>query len=194
MIGIDEVGRGCWAGPLLVVAARTSGKLPGGLDDSKKLTALKREQLMTEIRQSCDIGEGWVSAAEIDALGLADAMRYGVKRALKAIGASDNEEIIMDGSVNYCSSRFKNVRCVPRADSLYPVVSAASIYAKVLRDRHMQNQAHLYPGYGFEAHVGYGTAKHQAALASSGVCYLHRRSFKPIKAYLIDEKYLSIES
>src|SRR4051812_6898730 len=102
MIGIDEVGRGCWAGPLLVVAARVSSTLPQGLKDSKKLNKKQRENLFSYIHLSCDLGEGWVSAPEIDTLGLTGAMKLGVARALTAIQAENSEEIIMDGLINYC--------------------------------------------------------------------------------------------
>jgi ribonuclease HII len=182
MIGIDEVGRGCWAGPLLVVAARQVGVLPKGLADSKVLSKKRREALFNDIQISCDLGEGWVSAAEIDQHGLAGAMRLGVARALANLQAQDDEVIIMDGKVNYCAKQFVGVQCVVDADATHPIVSAASIYAKVLRDRHMVAQATLFPGYSFETHVGYGTRAHQAALQLLGACELHRQSYKPIRA------------
>jgi ribonuclease HII len=185
MIGIDEVGRGCWAGPLLVVAARDSGVLPKGLDDSKKLSKKRREALFNDITLACDVGEGWITAKEIDAIGITNAMRLGVKRALMAINAQSSEVIIMDGNINYCAPDFTNVSCVVKGDSEYPVVSAASIYAKVLRDKAMADNALLFPGYGFELHVGYGTAMHAKALASLGVTTLHRLSYKPVKAFVV---------
>lgn len=184
MVGIDEVGRGCWAGPLLVVAARDSGKLPEGLADSKKLSKNKREILFSLIDSSCNIGQGWVQPSEIDELGLTAAMRLAVERALNNLGAEHHEEIIMDGNINYCSNNFVNVKAVIDADADYPLVSAASIYAKVLRDNHMAEQAVIFPNYSFEKHVGYGTAAHIAALREYGVCELHRLSYKPIKAFV----------
>lgn len=184
MIGIDEVGRGCWAGPLLVVAARQVGELPASLTDSKKLTKKKRESLISDIKIACDIGEGWVQPEEIDEYGLAAAMRIGVSRALLMLGAEPDEEIIMDGTVNYCPDEFTNVNTIARADSSHPSVSAASVYAKVTRDRHMERLAKFHPFYGFEHHVGYGTALHLAALKVHGVSTVHRKSFKPIQAYL----------
>lgn len=183
-IGIDEVGRGCWAGPLLVVAARARCVLPDGLADSKQLTKLRREVLLPMIMEACDLGEGWVQPHEIDNYGLAQAMRLGVERALLDLGAKYQEPIIMDGIVNYCPLKFENVKVVARADSTHPIVSAASIYAKVKRDNHMATAAQLYPDYGFEKHVGYGTKLHLQALMRCGVSPIHRLSYKPVKALL----------
>lgn len=185
VIGVDEVGRGCWAGPLLVVAARAKTELPAGLADSKTLSKKQRENLYALIRQSCDLGEGWVQPEEIDSLGLSRAMKIGVSRALMALGVSFEDEIIIDGLVNYCPPEFVNVRAIVKADSIHPTVSAASIYAKVTRDAHMVRVAKFHPFYGFEKHVGYGTPFHQAALRIHGVSKLHRKSYKPVKAFLI---------
>lgn len=183
MIGIDEVGRGCWAGPLLVVAAREQSELPAGLDDSKKLSKKKRELLFYDITISCDIGEGWVTAAEIDACGLSSAMQLGVARALEALGAAPNEKIIMDGLINYCDPLYTQVECVAKADSLYPIVSAASIYAKVTRDRYMSELGGHYAVYEFAKHVGYGTKLHSDLITTHGVCDMHRVSFAPLKKF-----------
>lgn len=182
MIGIDEVGRGCWAGPLLVVAARQTGSLPHGLDDSKKLSKKRRDSLKFNIEITCDIGEGWVTAPEIDAVGLTAAMKLGVGRALEAIAAQVGEEIIMDGLINYCAPTFTNVQCEAKADGLYPVVSAASIYAKVTRDKFMTELKEPYVVYEFAKHVGYGTKLHSDLLKLHGVSDQHRLSFAPIKA------------
>lgn len=185
VIGIDEVGRGCWAGPLLVVAARAKSKLPENLKDSKKLTKNARQKFHDLIIESCDLGEGWVEPHEIDTHGLAQAMRIGVSRALISLGAELHEEIIMDGPVNYCPSEYKAVKTVIKADILHPIVSAASIYAKVLRDGHMVRAAQFYPFYGFEKHVGYGTALHLSLLKIHGPSRLHRRSYKPVQASVL---------
>lgn len=184
MIGIDEVGRGCWAGPLLVVAARQKAVLPEGLADSKVLTKTRRLALIGLITGSCDIGEGWVEPDEIDALGLTAAMRLAVERALLALKTLPDESIIMDGNYNYCPDRYLNVDCVIDADATHPIVSAASIYAKVKRDQYMTDLAQTLPGYGFESHVGYGTKAHRLALQEHGVSASHRRSYKPIQAFL----------
>lgn len=184
MVGVDEVGRGCWAGPLLVVAARAKTKLPKGLKDSKLLSPRQRLALCTLIEQSCELGEGWVTALEIDTWGLSHAMRLAVKRALLHLRTADDEDIIIDGTVNYCPVNFTKVQAIAKADNTHPIVSAASIYAKVRRDAFMAKIAQDYPEYGFESHVGYGTAQHRTALEAFGLTELHRRSYKPVQAWL----------
>lgn len=184
MIGIDEVGRGCWAGPLLVVAARQTSTLSSDLADSKILTKKKRIALIDSIQQSCQLGEGWVQPSEIDEIGLTKAMQLAVERALSSIGAKPDEAIIMDGNINYCPRQYANVKCIVSADASYPIVSAASIYAKVKRDHYMSQLALDLPGYGFEKHVGYGTKQHLLALRQLGVSHCHRLSYKPVKALL----------
>lgn len=166
----------------MVAARQTRRELPAGLADSKKLTKRQREWLYAEIIFSCDLGEGWVSALEIDKFGLAEAMPLGINRALLALRVPTDEEIIMDGTVNYCQPVFTNVRCQPKADADYPLVSAASIYAKVTRDAFMAQQDEKFPQYGFSRHVGYGTPEHIQALHSHGISELHRLSFTPIRA------------
>jgi ribonuclease HII len=182
MIGIDEVGRGCLAGPILVVAARQINDLPEGLVDSKILNREQREELFVLLAGTCDFGEGWVKSVELDRLGLTKAMRLGVKRALKALNAAYDGEIVMDGPVNYFSSRYKKIQCLIDADATIPLVSAASIYAKVRRDRYMIELADKHPKYGFESHVGYGTPSHLLALKKFGsLKRVHRQLYAPIK-------------
>jgi ribonuclease HII len=183
VIGIDEVGRGCWAGPLLVVAARQREELPTGLKDSKVVSKKKRELLAPLIQQSCDIGEGWVTAQEIDRLGLTEAMRLGVVRSLIAIRATTDEVIIIDGNTNYCPATYRQATAVINADELYQLVSAASIYAKVTRDRYMSNLSGIYIPYQFDKHVGYGTKLHMEMIQEHGLTDMHRMSFAPIKKF-----------
>lgn len=183
MIGIDEVGRGAWAGPLLVVAAQEIKPIELRLRDSKKLSKKQREGFKEKLRQFCNFGEGWVEANEIDEHGLAGAMRLGVKRALENLDIQEDEEIIMDGNVNYCPDSYKNVKCVIKADDMYPAVSAASIYAKVTRDDYMA-KLKLSDDYNFATNVGYGTSKHRQAIVDNGVTEHHRKSFKPIAELL----------
>lgn len=185
-VGIDEVGRGCWAGPLLIVAAKVRENciLPIGLADSKTLSKMKRELLYPEIVESCVLGEGWVQPEEIDKYGLSKGMRIGVARALMELGTLTDEHILMDGVTNYCPPEFTNVEVMAKADSISPIVSAASIYAKVTRDRHMFRAAKFYPFYGFEKHVGYGTRLHMDLLKLHGVSKIHRLSYKPVQALL----------
>lgn len=181
MVGIDEVGRGCWAGPLLVVAARAKSELPNGLRDSKLMTKQQRLKILNMLSISCEFGEGWVSAIEIDRVGLANALRLGVKRALKSLSVMNDDEIVMDGKVNYLPAKYTAGKCLVDADDLMPIVSAASIYAKVKRDNYMAQLAKKYPDYNFEKHVGYGTRTHQQALSSLGyIKNVHRLSYAPI--------------
>jgi ribonuclease HII len=181
IVGVDEVGRGCLAGPLLVVAARATDELPDGLKDSKLLSRKQREQILNKLSICCEFGEGWVKASEIDRVGLAGALRLGVRRALAGLSVEAEAEIIMDGSVNYIPKKFKLGRCLINGDSLVPVISAASIHAKVTRDRYMMKLADRHPGYLFESHVGYGTKAHMLALKKLGALkYVHRQSYLPI--------------
>lgn len=184
IVGIDEVGRGAWAGPLLVIASRQKSKLPSGIADSKLVPKNKRMQMLSALKKAFDFGEGWVWPKEIDKHGLAEAMRIGVDRALSMLGAEYDDQIIMDGKVNYCPVGFKNVRCVVKADKSHKVVGAASIYAKVLRDNYMVIVAKVYSSYLFERHVGYGTAAHLESLEKYGPCIIHRLSYKPLLKYL----------
>lgn len=184
VIGIDEVGRGAWAGPLLVVAARQKADLSPNLKDSKLLSKTSRGSLLPGIKEVCDIGEGWVMPAEIDRLGLSEAMRLGVARALEAIDAWKNERIIVDGNINFCDSKYLRASAVVGADALFPVVSAASIAAKQARDNFMSRLPERYALWEFDRHVGYGTARHITLLKRHGVSDIHRRSYKPIKALL----------
>jgi ribonuclease HII len=177
-VGIDEVGRGCWAGPLVAGAVIIHNPI-NGLKDSKKLSAAQREHLSTEILLMAQaVGIGWVSPQEVDILGLTNAVGLAMSRALEQI-TDKYDEIIIDGSYNFFPDNAK-AKTLIKADDLVPVVSAASIVAKVARDNYMYEAAKLYPAYGFEKHVGYGTAAHKAALLIHDVTPLHRMSYKPV--------------
>lgn len=180
MVGVDEVGRGCLAGPLLVVAARPKAELPAGLKDSKLLTRQQREAFYKVLIRVCDYGEGWVTPAEINKFGLGHCLKLAVRRAINNLAADLDEEIIMDGICNYIPIKFKNRRCEAKADNNYPVVSAASIIAKVKRDDYMRALALKHSKYGFENHVGYGTKSHYAAIEKFGpLKTIHRINFAP---------------
>jgi ribonuclease HII len=181
-VGIDEVGRGCLAGPL-VAGAVVFGRPMRKLRDSKQLTKLQREKLADRIHKSAlCCGLGWVSPAEIDDLGLTAATTLAMRRAIEQLAVA-YDEIIIDGIVNYLKDEPK-ARAVIRADDTIPVVSAASIIAKVARDDYMVKIATQHPQYGFENHVGYGTRLHRERLKLHGICDLHRRSFAPVAALL----------
>lgn len=183
VLGIDEVGRGCWAGPLVAGAVILKRAIPG-VRDSKQLTRKAREALDIVIRRrAVAYGLGWVAPDELDEVGLTAAVRLAYRRALAEI-ATAYDQIIIDGNYNFLAD-LPNARAIVKADATVPAVSAASIIAKVARDRYMAQAALQYPGYGFERHVGYGTAAHAAALQQFGLCELHRRSFKPMQPYLV---------
>lgn len=179
IVGIDEVGRGSWAGPLVVGAVVMGGETIEGLTDSKKLTAKKRETLSLQIKQTArGIGIGWVSAKIIDQIGISKSLTLATQRALAGVNC-EYDQIIIDGTVKLIDD--PRVTTMKQADLLVPSVSAASIIAKVARDSYMHTIAESFPGYGFEKHVGYGTSAHQSAITQLGVSPLHRMSFAPMK-------------
>jgi ribonuclease HII len=185
ILGIDEVGRGPWAGPLVIGAVVLGGAVIDGLTDSKKLTKKQRDRLDIEIRaKAAGIGLGWVEAAVIDEIGLSQALVLATKLAVEQITVPYHE-IIIDGTVNFLAgtSKGRYVTTMKKADLLVPSVSAASIVAKVARDNYMELQDETYPGYGFKNHVGYGTAMHIQAIDKLGVTPLHRLSFAPLVKY-----------
>lgn len=186
ILGIDEVGRGPWAGPLVVGAVVLGNTIIDGLTDSKKLSKKHREQLSILIHsQASAVGLGWVGADEIDEIGLSQALVLATKRAVEQV-TTPYHEIIIDGTVNFLAGTTKGryVTTMKKADLLIPSVSAASIVAKVARDNYMLEQDMLYPEYGFKNHVGYGTAAHITAIEKLGVTQLHRLSIAPLLKYV----------
>ena len=184
--GVDEVGRGPWAGPVVAAAVilppDPDGLAPllGQVDDSKRLTLRQRELLFDPIQQlALATGVGRVEAGAIDRLGIAAATRQAMRQALAAL-AVQPDFVLLD----YLTLPDLPLpqRGVPHGDALSLSIAAASIVAKVIRDRWMAEQAAIYPGYGFARHKGYGTAEHHAALVRLGPCALHRLSFAPVAA------------
>lgn len=179
IVGIDEVGRGAWAGPLCVGAVALGDADIEGLTDSKKLTAKKRELLDKEIKEkAAGVGLGWVSAKAIDQIGLSAALKLAATRAVEQISVP-YEQVIIDGTIMLVDD--PRAVTMKKADLLVASVSAASIVAKVARDEYMKVMSEKFPGYGFEAHVGYGTAAHTAAITTLGPSPIHRMSFSPLK-------------
>lgn len=178
IVGIDEVGRGSWAGPLVVGAVILHEPIPG-LADSKTLSKEGRQALAQLIHaKAVATSTGWVTPAEVDAVGLTTATTLAIERAIAGIDIYD--EIIIDGSINFLPANSK-VRTLVKADALIPAVSAASIIAKVARDDYMAEQDGDFPEYGFGNHVGYGTSRHRQALIDFGITPLHRLSYRPIQ-------------
>lgn len=180
-VGVDEVGRGCWAGPLVAGAVILRKEVPG-LNDSKKLSKKRRDELDLLIRQSAVVGLGWVTPAEIDKIGLTQAVRLAMQRAVDELD-SDYDEVIVDGNYNFLS-HLSDSSAIIKADGTIAAVSAASIVAKVARDTYMEELEDKYLPWQFARHVGYGTALHIATLKEFGVSDIHRLSYKPIKAFL----------
>jgi ribonuclease HII len=180
VVGIDEVGRGCWAGPVVAGAVILAEPI-AGLRDSKLLSKKQREALAIIIHdQALAVGLGWVDPATIDKQGLTKAVSLAMRQALAQI-TDAYDRVIIDGNYNFLPGNPK-VQTIIKADDSVPAVSAASIVAKVARDKYMKEIAANYPDYGFERHVGYGTALHLQKLKLHGISNLHRRSFKPISA------------
>ncbi len=181
--GVDEAGRGPWAGPVCAAAVILNPRrTPKGLDDSKKLTAKAREHLEFEIKaKAVSFGVGFASVAEIAELNILHATGLAMCRAIEAMAVQPVFALV-DG--NY---RFKlpcDVKTVIGGDGISASIAAASILAKVARDRLMHEMDGLYPGYGFAAHKGYGAPVHIAALKELGPCDIHRRTWAPIRELL----------
>lgn len=179
IVGIDEVGRGCWAGPLVAGAVVLDAPILG-LNDSKLLSKKRRELLSKQIiSTAASFGLGWVSPEEIDNVGLTRAVALAMERALGQITV-DFDELIVDGNINFFPAE-PRAKAIIKADMTVAEVSAASIIAKVARDNWMASVANTeYPDYHFDKHVGYGTALHINMLKKHGVTPIHRRSFKPV--------------
>lgn len=178
--GVDEVGRGPLAGPVLAAAVILPRRLKG-LADSKVLTLEERERLAAKLRRSARIGIGAASVAEIDRLNILQASLLAMRRAVARLGCLPDLALI-DGN---CAPELPcPAETVIDGDASIPAISAASIIAKVTRDRLMRRLADRYPGYGWETNVGYGTPAHVAALRQIGPCCHHRRSFRPIQLRL----------
>ncbi len=177
--GIDEAGRGPLAGPVVAAAVILPAKgRPKGLDDSKQLTAEAREDLAEKIRKVGIVAVGVASVDEIDTLNILRASHLAMRRAFDALPERPIAALV-DG--NMSPDLPCPVEWVIDGDVIVPLVSAASIIAKVERDRMMSELCAQYPGYAFAKHKGYSTPEHQEALKRLGPCAIHRRSFRPVQ-------------
>jgi len=182
VLGIDEVGRGCLAGPLVVGAVVLNESIPG-IKDSKLLSSNKRTVISKQIYKSAlYTGLGWVSSTEIDNIGLSNSLILAAKRSIRNLYLKV-DKIIIDGNVNFLKE-LDNSECIIKADLTIATVSAASIIAKVARDQYMKTLAIDFPQYFFNQNVGYGTAGHLSAIKQFGPCSLHRKTFEPIKSLI----------
>jgi ribonuclease HII len=171
LCGIDEAGRGCLAGPLVVAGVILTKNIQG-LNDSKQLSAKKRELLYEKIIQNAQYEIVFTDNNTIDEIGLSLAIKHSIITILKKLSPS---KTIMDGNTTF---GVPNIQAIIKADATVAEVSAASILAKVSRDRFIVAQDANFPEYGFAKHKGYGTKFHVQMIAKYGYCPLHRKSFK----------------
>jgi ribonuclease HII len=183
--GVDEAGRGPWAGPVVAAAViLDQTAIPDGLHDSKLLSAAKRAALFPLILKQAQVGVGMASVAEIDTHNIRKATHLAMQRAIAALPYAPNAALI-DG--NDAPELSCLTQTIIKGDSLSLSIAAASIIAKVTRDRLMHELAQNYDGYGWTTNMGYGTAAHAAAIERLGVTDHHRRSYAPIKAAMMRE-------
>ena len=188
--GVDEAGRGPWAGPVVAAAVILPATVPdgllAGLNDSKKLTAARREALLGPLKECADIGIGAASVAEIERDNILNATYTAMRRALADLDKAPDVALIDGNRVPpglSCTGR-----PVVKGDGLSLSIAAASIVAKVTRDRIMASLGARYPAFGWERNAGYGTRQHQDGLTAAGITAHHRRTYAPIAKMLSPEE------
>jgi ribonuclease HII len=185
LAGVDEVGRGPLAGPVVAAAVILDPEKPiTGLKDSKKITPRKRERLSDEIKEkalSWSLGRAEVE--EIDEINILKASLLAMKRAIESLSV-EPKLVAADGQ--YSPDVVYEKIAIAKGDNLVPAISAASIIAKVARDNEMITFEETYPGYGFSSHKGYPTKQHMEALKKLGITEIHRRSFAPVAKFISD--------
>jgi len=180
--GVDEAGRGPWAGPVVAAAVvLTPNNIPNGLNDSKALDAYERAALYDAIQDSADVGVGIADVTRIDRDNILHATLWAMREAVAKLDSPPRLALIDGNKVPTVNCE---ARAIVKGDAKCLSIAAASIIAKVTRDRMMASLARECPGYGFERHKGYGTPEHKAALDRLGVTDHHRRSFKPVQLAL----------
>jgi ribonuclease HII len=183
--GIDEAGRGPWAGPVVAAAVILDpAAIPDGLDDSKRLTAKRREELLAGLELCAVIGVGRASVEEIATMNILQASFLAMRRAVAGLGRRPALALV-DGHMLPPGLPCPG-RAIVGGDGLALSIAAASIVAKVARDRIMVALSQQFPGYGWETNMGYGTREHAEALARLGVSPHHRRSFEPVHKMLCE--------
>ena len=179
IVGIDEAGRGPLAGPVVAAAVLVGKKLfKERIDDSKRLSPLKREKAFFEILRNCLVSVGIVNNKEVDKLNILNATNQAMEQAVLGLGIKP-DYLLIDGRMKL-NLPFRK-ECIIRGDSRSISIAAASIVAKVVRDAIMLEFDKIYPQYGFKYHKGYGTRKHFFVLKNFGPCLIHRKSFMPVK-------------
>jgi ribonuclease HII len=182
--GLDEVGRGPLAGPVVAAAVVLDpDNVPEGLADSKALTVAIREALFPQILATCEVGIATISHAEIDTINIRQASLLAMRRALAALPCKPDMALVdgNDPPPLPCA-----VEAVVKGDATVASIAAASIVAKVVRDRLMKRLSDVFPAYRFDSNAGYSTAAHLSALAHEGPCPFHRRSFAPLRQGVLD--------
>ena len=180
--GVDEAGRGPWAGPVVAGAViLNKDNYPSGIDDSKKLSEKKREDIFTQLQEVAKVGVGVVNVDEIDKMNILQASMLAMKKAVDNLPVKPDVALI-DG--NKCPPLDCESHAIIKGDNKSLSIAAGAIIAKVTRDRMMKEIALQFPYYGWEKNAGYGTKLHQEGLAKYGVTVHHRRSFKPIAKLL----------
>ncbi|MGO4914446.1 ribonuclease HII [Pseudogemmobacter sp. W21_MBD1_M6] len=188
--GVDEVGRGPLAGPVTAAAVRLDpARIPDGLNDSKVLTAKRRDVLFEQIMAQADVCIAHASVEEIDDINILRASHLAMERAVTGL-AIPPDHLLIDGNMIPRGLSVKS-EAIIKGDAKSLSISAASIVAKVTRDRMMMALAQQHPGYGWETNAGYGSKTHMAALQNLGVTPHHRRSFKPVHNILYQDKSVS---
>lgn len=182
LVGVDEVGRGCLAGPVVVAAvALIPGRELPGVQDSKRMSPAARERAYDRIREAAvDWAAVCVSQEEVDRRNVLAASLWGMRRAVERL-SSRPELVLVDGN-RLPEDIQEPALALIKGDGRSLSIAAASVVAKVLRDRVMRRWERHHPGYGFARHVGYPTPEHREALERLGPCVLHRRSFAPVRA------------
>lgn len=201
-LGVDEAGRGSWAGPVVAAACALREGMEYDfsplLDDSKKLSPKKRKEVFLMLRDSMDRGlcfggVGIIGPEIIDRVGIREANRLAMQEALKQVMPEVGKDfglIKIDGRDNYRFDDIEQERIeyIVRGDAFVPEIQAASILAKVSRDILMENLAEIYPDYGFEKHKGYGTRLHENLLRIHHPSPIHRKSYAPIKKLILEKE------
>lgn len=186
VIGVDEVGRGCLAGPVFAGAVIIS---PGGTGsvytDSKLLSANRRENLAAEIREVHRVGIGFATVEEIDKLNILRASLLAMERAVLALGVTSGH-LLVDGNQKIPGLGAFAQTTLVKGDLRAQPIAAASIVAKVTRDRLLTEMEEQYPHYGFSKHKGYSTLEHKKAIILHGPCAIHRRTFAGVREHLRD--------
>ena len=188
--GVDEAGRGPLAGPVVAAAVILDAKnIPQGLADSKTLTAARRDRLFADITTKCVFAIGAASVAEIDQMNILRASHLAMERAVAGLSRIP-DHILIDGNLLPAGLRTR-AEAIVKGDAKSLSIAAASIVAKVARDRIMVDLAQQFPGYGWEQNAGYPVPAHLAALLYLGVTPAHRRSFRPVHNILYQDKSVS---